>query len=137
VPEADPIAVVLAFEQKINAGDVDSIIALMAADGVFIDSMGAKITGQDNLRQAWSEYFRMVPDYRISHTEVIQSGTTVVLMGEARGTFTHDGLLHRENGWSTPAAWRAVIDSGRIRVWQVFADNEPIRQIMRRVLPQG
>ena len=135
MPKPDPIAVVLAFEKKVNAGDADGIVALMAADGMLIDSMGAKITGQDNLRRAWTEYFRMVPDYRISHTEVLQSGTTVVLMGEARGTFTNDGLLHRENGWSTPAAWRAVVEGGRIRAWQIFADNEPIRQMMRKLVP--
>ncbi|MGH9556293.1 MAG: nuclear transport factor 2 family protein [Terriglobales bacterium] len=137
MPDADPIAVALAFEKKINAGDVDGIVALMTRDGAFIDSMGTKITGQANLRQAWTQYFRMVPDYRSSHSEAFSQGSTVALFGEARGTFTHDGLMHRENAWSTPAAWRAVVEGGRIRVWQVYADNERIRQIMRRVLPQG
>lgn len=135
MPKADPIAVVLAIEKKINAGDVAGIVALMATDGVFIDSMGAKITGREKLRRAWTEYFRMVPDYRISHTEALQSGKTVVLLGEARGTFAADGLLYRENAWSTPAAWRAVVEKGRIRVWQIFADNEPIRQMMRKLAP--
>ncbi|MGH9531001.1 MAG: nuclear transport factor 2 family protein [Terriglobales bacterium] len=135
MPDADPIAIALAFEKKINTGDVDGIVALMAADGAFIDSMGMKITGQANLRQAWTQYFRMVPDYRISHTEIFSQGSTVALFGEARGTFTHDGLLHRENAWSTPAAWRAAVEGGRIRVWQIFADNEPIRQVMRKLAP--
>ncbi|MGH9601072.1 MAG: nuclear transport factor 2 family protein [Terriglobales bacterium] len=137
MPDADPIVVALALEKKINSGDAEGIVALMAPDGAFIDSMGMKITGQANLRQAWTQYFRMVPDYRISHTEIFSQGATVAMFGEARGTFSHDGLLHRENAWSTPAAWRAVVEGGRIRVWQVYADNEPIRQIMRRVLPQG
>jgi ketosteroid isomerase-like protein len=133
MPDADPIAVALAFEKRINAGDIDGIVALMPPDGVFIDSIGARITGHANLHQAWTAYFRMVPDYRISHSEVFSQGATVALFGEARGTFTHDGLMHKENAWSMPAAWRAVVEGGRIRVWQVFADNEPIRQIMRRV----
>jgi len=137
MPTPDPIAIVLAFEQKINTGDVDGIVALMAPDGVFLDSLGAKITGRANLRQAWTEYFRMVPDYRIAHSEIFSHGAIVALFGEARGTFTHDGLLYRENAWSTPAAWRAVVENGRIRAWQVYADNEPIRLIMRRVLPPG
>ena len=29
-------------------------------------------------------------------------------------------------------AWRAVVKDNKIAVWQVFADNEPIRAIMRR-----
>ena len=132
MPNPDPIAVVLAFEEKINAGDVDGVVALMTEDGVFIDSMGAKITGHAKLRQAWTEYLRIVPDYRISHTEIFSQGAVVAMFGEARGTFTQDGLMHKENGWSTPAAWRAVVENGRVRAWQVYADNEPIRQIMRR-----
>ena len=135
MPDADPIAAALVFEKKINTGDVDGIVALMAPDAAFIDSMGTRITGHAKLRQAWTEYFRMVPDYRISHSEVFSHGATVALYGEARGTFTHDGLMHKENAWSMPAAWRAVVEGGRIRVWQVFADNEPIRQVMRRASP--
>ncbi len=137
MPNADPIPVVLAFEEAVNAGDVDAIVALMTEDGVFIDSLGSRITGHEKVREAWTQYFHMVPDYRISHSEIFSHGLSVVLIGEAHGTFSHDGLLHPENGWSTPTAWHAVVENGRILVWQVFADNEPIRQIMRRVLPPG
>jgi uncharacterized protein (TIGR02246 family) len=135
MPKADPIAVVLALQKAINAGDVAGIVALMATDGVLIDSMGAKIAGRDRLRRAWTEYFRMVPDYRISHAEAFQNGKTVVLIGEARGTYAPDGLLHRENAWNTPAAWPAVVEKRRIRIWQIFANNEPIRRMMLKLAP--
>ena len=30
-----------------------------------------------------------------------------------------------------PAAWKAVIDGDKIKLWQVFADNTPVEKIMR------
>jgi hypothetical protein len=41
-------------------------------------------------------------------------------------------MLRPENHWTTPAAWRASIRDGLIAEWRVYADNEPIRQIMRQ-----
>jgi hypothetical protein len=40
--------------------------------------------------------------------------------------------LQRENFWKTPAAWLAEVKDGKIALWQVFADNEAIRVIMRK-----
>jgi hypothetical protein len=74
----------------------------------------------------------MVPDYSISHAEIFAEGNTVAMFGSAQGTFAKDGQLRKENYWKTPAAWRAVAKDGKIAVWQVYADNEPIRAIMRK-----
>jgi hypothetical protein len=54
------------------------------------------------------------------------------MFGSAQGTFTRDGQLNTENLWNTPAAWKAIVKNGKIALWQVFADNEPIRAIMRK-----
>ena len=43
------------------------------------------------------------------------------IFGSAQGTFSKDGSLPKENFWKTPA------------LWQVYADNEPIRAIMRQL----
>jgi len=74
----------------------------------------------------------MVPDYSISHSEIFADGKTVAVFGSAQGTFAKDGVLHKENFWKTPAAWRAVVEDGKIAIWQVYADNEAIRAIMRK-----
>jgi hypothetical protein len=74
----------------------------------------------------------MVPDYVIQVKESIAEGQLVVATGMARGTYSPDGKLKNDDGWSTPAAWRAVVDNGRIATWQVFADNEPLRVILRK-----
>jgi hypothetical protein len=69
--------------------------------------------------------FRMVPDYTISIEEVYEDGFVVVMLGEARGTYAPDGKLQPENRWRTPAAFRALIDAGKVAEWRVYADNEP------------
>jgi len=129
----NPIQVVLEFEKLINAHDPDAICALMTPDGEFVDSLGNRIQGREKLRASWACYFKMVPDYSISHSEIFAEGNTVAVFGPAQGTFSRDGQLRQENFWKTPAAWRAVVKDNKIALWQVYADNEPIREVMRRV----
>jgi ketosteroid isomerase-like protein len=131
-PVDSPIQVVMKFEELINGHNADAISALMTADGEFIDSLGNRIQGTERLRLAWTGYFQMVPDYSISHSEIFAEGNTVAVFGSARGTFSKDGQLAKENSWRTPGAWRAVVKAGKIAVWQVFADNEPIRAVIRK-----
>jgi ketosteroid isomerase-like protein len=128
----NPIQVVLGFEKLINARNPEAICALMTSEGEFIDSLGNRIQGTEKLRAAWVGYFKMVPDYSIFHSEIFAQGNTVAVFGSAQGTFSKDGQLAKENFWRTPAAWRAVVKDGKIALWQVYADNEPIRAIMRK-----
>ena len=128
----EPINVVLKFEQLINSRSAEAVCSLVTLDSVLIDSMGNRTEGVSKLRSAWVGYFRIVPDYTISHSEILANGETVAAFGSAQGTFTKDGNLRKEDFWMTPAAWRAVVKDGKIALWQVFADNEPIRAIMRK-----
>jgi len=90
------------------------------------------IRGTERLRAAWAAYFKMFPDYSISHTEIFAEGNTVAIFGAAQGTLATDGEIKKENFRKTPAAWRAVLRDGKIAVWQVYADNEPARAVMRK-----
>jgi ketosteroid isomerase-like protein len=126
------ITTVLKFEQLINTRKVETISALLTQDSIFIDSLGNRVQGLDHLRSAWEGYFKIVPDYTISHEEVFADGDIVAMFGTAQGTFTRDGQLKKENFWRIPAAWKAVVKGGKIALWQVYADNEPLRALMRR-----
>jgi len=129
---SDPVHVVLEFEQRINWRDARAIIDLLSPDSLFIDSMGSRVEGVERLRAAWEGYFKMVPDYSIAHDEIFKHGETVAMFGSAQGTFSQDGQIRKENFWKTTAAWRARVKDGKIVKWQIFADNEPIRAIMRK-----
>jgi ketosteroid isomerase-like protein len=132
LPPVNPIEVVLQFEQRINSRSAEAVCALLTPDTVFIDSLGNKMQGTEKSRAGWEVYFKMVPDYLISHTEIFGQGDTVAIFGMAQGTYSKDGRILKENFWKTPAAWRAEVKDGKIAVWQVFVDNEPIREVMRR-----
>ena len=122
----------MAFVEAINRGDAEGIAGLMASDHLLIDSLGCEIHGRDAMRQGWVGYFKIVPDYKIEVEETVVNGQTVILLGHAGGRYSFDGTLDPANYWKVPAAWRAVVEDDRVAVWQVFADNEPIRRIMRR-----
>ena len=104
---ASPIEVVLKFEQLINSRNPDAICGLLTEDSVFIDSLGNRAQGLENLRKAWRGYFKMVPDYSISHAEIFADGETVAVFGTAQGTFSKTGEMNKEDFWKIPAAWRA------------------------------
>jgi steroid delta-isomerase-like uncharacterized protein len=123
--------VVLQFVAAINEADVDRLAALMTEDHVFVDSDGSKTTGRDRMREAWSRYFSMMRDHRINVEETFSSGNTVAVIGLATGSCATAGRPSTVRRWSVPAAWRAVVERGRIATWQVFVNPEPILAAMR------
>jgi hypothetical protein len=74
----------------------------------------------------------MCPDYSIAVEETYGDGPAVVMLGVAEGTYTPDGKLKPENRWKTPAVFRALVEDGKVAEWRVYADNEPIRERMRK-----
>lgn len=135
MPASKPESVVRAFVDAINRQSAEDIAQLMTEEHTFIDSLGARVTGRQAMKKAWEGYFRMVPDYTITVEETFSSGPVVVMLGAAQGTYSQDGALKPENRWQTPAAWRAVVRGSSVAEWRVYADNEPIRQIMARNRP--
>jgi ketosteroid isomerase-like protein len=117
--------------QHINAHDVEALAALLSEEHRFVDSLGVVVCGRDSLREGWRQYFRLVPDYRLEVQQLLCVGPDVVLLGAACGTYSSDGTLQAQNAWRTPAAFHAQIRAGRVALWQVYADNEPIRRCMR------
>lgn len=127
-----PLSVGQAFVRAINAHDVQAVADLMSEDHVFIDSLGATVRGKETMRKGWEGYFRMVPNYTLTIEETFSAQNAVVMLGSAHGTYSPDGQLSAENDWKTPAAFRAVIEDGKVKEWRVYADNEPIRQLISK-----
>jgi ketosteroid isomerase-like protein len=120
-----------AFIACINRQDIDGLCRLMTADHLFVDSLGDEIRGREAMRAGWRAYFGMVPDYRITITDCVERGPVTAIFGRAGGTYSPDGRMLPHNRWETPAAWKAVVRDGLVAEWRVFADNEPIRRLMR------
>jgi len=128
----DPIETVLHFLDLINRHDVDKLAELMTEDYVFVDSLDHTVRGREEMRAAWRGYYAFCPDYWVSHQEIFQHGDLVAVFGSAGGTIAHKGELPPENKWRAPAAWRAVVEGGRVKEWQVYADNKPVYDIMAK-----
>ncbi len=109
----------------INGHDVIALAALMAADFVFVDSLGNRVEGAESMEAGWRGYFAMCPDYWVRADQAMSEGNTMLIAGEAGGTI--DG-----ESWRTPAAWKAVIRDDKVVEWRVFADNKPVYEILGR-----
>jgi limonene-1,2-epoxide hydrolase len=135
------------FVEAINRQDMEGLAGLMTPGHRFVDSLENAVEGREKMRAAWVGYFGMVPDYEIVVEEIYCGGPIVVMLGKARGTYCPDEGSHpwspnardqghpelkAENRWETPAAWRAVVVDGLVAEWRVYADNEPMRELMRR-----
>ena len=121
-----------AFVNAINRRSAEEIASLITEEHVFIDSLGTRVTGRQQMKKGWQSYFGIVPDYTITIDETFADGSIVVMLGAAQGTYSCGGPLQPENRWETPAAWRAVVCGSLIAEWRVYADNEPIRRIIGR-----
>jgi hypothetical protein len=87
--------------------------------------------GREQMRRAWTGYFKWFPDYKISIEEAIQKSDIVGLFGKAQGTYCIDGKLLEENKWEIPAAWRAFVKEGLVAEWQVYADNYKTEKMIK------
>jgi ketosteroid isomerase-like protein len=77
----------------INAHDVVALTALMAADHLFVDSLGNRVEGVRSMEAGWRGYFAMCPDYWIRVDQVMAEATRccVLVRPEGRLTPSHGG----------------------------------------------
>ena len=120
-----PLETFAQFLAAIDGHDLSALTALLAADHVFVDSLGNRVSGVKSMEAGWRGYLEMCPDYWIHTHNVIAIKSMVLAVGEAGGTI--DGV-----SWRTPAAWKAVIGDGKVAEWRVFADNKPVYEILAR-----
>ncbi|MDX8338914.1 nuclear transport factor 2 family protein [Draconibacterium sp. IB214405] len=127
------LKVVNDFVEAINTADIEKLYHLMTSDHEFIDSQGNKMTGSENMKKAWISYFELFPDYKIEITDTLQNDSVIVLLGYAGGTYKKDqNSPDTDNHWRIPAAWKTIVADGKIKLWQVYADNSVVLDIINR-----
>ena len=124
--------IVLNFIDSINCADIDKMVDLMAADHIFIDSQENKIVGKDNMRQAWTGYFSLFPDYKIEVNEIFRNNSLICVFGHAGGTYKNLVNDENTNYWKIPIALKAIVKENQIASWQVYADNSPVIDILNK-----
>jgi ketosteroid isomerase-like protein len=116
--------IVYDFAEAISAHDIEKIYSLMADDHAFIDAHGNKVEGKDKMKAGWAGYFQWFPDYKIEMTDIFENDDTIAAFGFAGGTFKGLKTENNENYWRLPASFKAVVEVGKIKLWQVYADTK-------------
>ncbi len=151
-----PLEVAMDFIKRINAGDISALCELMTEGHVFQDALGKRFIGRETMRQGWAMYFKLVADYQVHGEEFFQTDERIAIFGTASGRYVGplapsnksgsdaprpanavevDVALGPNGFWEVPAAWRAVVQDGKIAEWRVYADNQPLRKLMGDATP--
>ena len=120
------------FIKAINDHDVEQIYDLMADDHIFIDGYGDKYSGRKEMKEGWTHYYEMFPDYQIEITDYIENEIMIGLFGYAMGTYKNIRNKSNSNYWRTTAAWKAIVENGKVKYWQVFCDYNRLMAIIEK-----
>jgi ketosteroid isomerase-like protein len=120
------------FVEAINTADVSRMLDLMTDDHLFIDSQDNRMTGKENLKDAWTGYFNLFPDYKIEINEIFEKESLICMIGYASGTYKNLKNKDNTNYWRIPAAWTAIIEENHVKQWQVYADNILVMDIINK-----
>ena len=131
------ISVFKSFVKAINQADISELERLMTEDHTFIDAAGKTERGREKMVKGWVWYFEMFPDYKIEIAEIIQKDELIGAFGTAKGTYKGKRGLVPENVIKMPAAWRAIINGGKVKIWQVYADWTEGMKIIEEDQKQG
>ncbi len=127
------LKIVLDFIESINSANADRIYTLMTTDHEFIDSQNNRMVGNDNMKKVWISYFDLFPDYKIEITDTLSNESIIVILGYASGTYkTNKKSSDNDNHWRVPASWKAIVVDKKIKLWQVYADNSVVIDIINK-----
>ena len=97
---SEQVEVATAFIEAINHQDLEELSFLLAEDHRLVDSLGTIITGHEAVMNAWSQYFKVFPDYQITIDQMLEAGPQVAIFGRARGTLLVGGKREPQNRWN-------------------------------------
>ena len=128
-----PTEVAMAFVDAINSKDVESMADLMTVDHKFVDGDGSEHDGKDHMKLGWRKHLELIPDLTLSISAHFEQNDTVVLLGWSSGTIIQSGQLKPENSWRVPCAWRVLVKSEKVAVWQLYANQCALHEIYDRI----
>ena len=121
-----PADVALEFVERINAGDLEGLTALMTEDHTFVDLAGDIERGREVMREGWAGYFSAFPEYTIHVSRVAALGNVVIIIGGTTGSQIPPEIEARES-----VIWAARIEDGLVAEWHiVYADTEKVKEFL-------
>ena len=121
----------LKFIERINAHDVDGIMALVSTDYEYINSSGDHFRDREFIRDTWRAQFENHPDYRLRVQRVIADGEAVAVFGWAEGTYAPDGVLRDDNHWEVPCAFQVIARDGKVTYFESYSDASIVFDLIK------
>jgi ketosteroid isomerase-like protein len=118
---ASDASIVVRFNDRINARDIDGLAGLMSDDHAFIDSAEGRVVGKPDCVAAWRGFFAAYPDYRNIFDAIDARPDLVVVTGRS---VCADARL------AGPAIWAAKVRGGRVTEWRVYEDTPDTRALL-------
>jgi len=128
---------ILSFIDRINAHDVDGIMALVSKDYEFVNSSGDHFHDLKFLAETWRAQFENHPDFKIRVDHVMCEGEHVGVFGLSQGTYSPDGVMREENHWEIPAAFLGIVRDGKVAYWETYSDASVIFDMMKSTQSAG
>lgn len=122
------------FVLQINDHNVDGIYILMSDDHTFIDALGNKTQGRDKAKNQWEIIFDVFPNYKIIINNVMENATVFLADGNVEATLKKIKNDQNNDHYKLPAAWKAEIENGKIKSWQIFSDTQVPSSLMNSIM---
>jgi len=97
----------------------------------FIDSMGNVARGREQMQAGWAAYFMMCPTTRLPSRKPTARARPSSCWASPRNLYPRRQAQAGES-LEDPRCLRALVEDGKVAEWRVYADNEPIRERMRK-----
>jgi len=68
------------FDEHLNAGDLDALVALYEPGATLIPAPGESATGPDAIRQAFVGFLAMKPKIRMNVVQVLRAGDDLAML---------------------------------------------------------
>ncbi|HAL49421.1 MAG: nuclear transport factor 2 family protein [SAR202 cluster bacterium] len=114
--DQSPEAIVRAFVDHVNGGNLAGIASLLSDDIVFIDASG-NVHRRD--KSFMAGYLAQFPEYRIHVHGILLSGNGVAIIGQTTGSHVSPQVEANET-----IVWAAEVRDGLIAEWRIYAESE-------------
>jgi len=115
----DPKLTVLQFNECINNQDPDGLANLMTEDVTLVEGEETAHKGKDAVKNAWTTFFNMCPDYKNHFTRIESRENMVIIIGFS--TCSNKAV-------DGPALWTARIENDLITEWRILDDTKENRK---------
>lgn len=115
-----PIAIAVAFVDRINHGDLDGLGGLLSDDHRLEVFDEPAVEGRAANTAAWRRYLDAFSRYVIHPLRIADDGEVVAILGSTTGS--HLGLPDAEERTRT-LIWVAHVHEGAVRRWRLIEDT--------------